>query len=106
MAEPAPRTVLRHLTRFLWVRVKVMLPHKLRYQAKGILRLSAARAKELIGAERRYCIRGAYKHRPEYSYFDDTQLTEEWQREVYQRAAKLMIDDNLKSVCDIGCGSG
>lgn len=79
---------------------------KLLYRAKGLLRLGVARTKEILGAESQYCIRGAYKHRAEYCYFDDTELTDEWQREVYQRTAKLMKDERLSSICDVGCGSG
>jgi SAM-dependent methyltransferase len=76
--------------------------HKLKMNAK----FGAARLKELLGAREEFCIRGAYKHRDKYVYFDDTSLKDEWQREVYIRAASLAKDEDLKTVYDIGCGSG
>lgn len=65
-----------------------------------------ARVKEAFGAAQHYGIRGAYRHRATTSYFDDTAFTDEWQREVYQRAADLMRDEGLTTVCDLGCGAG
>ena len=53
-----------------------------------------------------YFIRPDYTHRLETSYFDDTALEDEWQREVYLRAAQLMDEGNLSTVIDVGCGSG
>jgi len=53
-----------------------------------------------------YCIRSDYTHRSEPSYFDDTPFKDEWQKEVYLRAAELMKLERLKSVYDVGCGSG
>jgi hypothetical protein len=52
-----------------------------------------------------YGIRSDYTHRREISYFDDTTLEDEWQKEVYLRAAKLMAEDALSTLIDVGCGS-
>jgi hypothetical protein len=57
--------------------------------AKDMARHGIAYAKELAGAESKFCIRGAYRHRTEISYFDDTKLKDEYQREVYLRAADI-----------------
>ena len=59
----------------------------------------------LLGAPRRYGIRGAYVHREAGSYFDDTEMTDEYQREVYERAAELAKSGGLGTVYDVGCGS-
>ncbi len=58
------------------------------------------------GVPRRYCIVAGYRHRNEPEFFDDTQNTENWQREVYLYAQKLMTGHGLKRVYDVGCGSG
>jgi SAM-dependent methyltransferase len=73
---------------------------------RSIVIHSVARVREMMGAESRYCIRGAYKHRNEYCYFDDTPLTDEYQKEVYLRAADIAEKGDVKSVYDVGCGSG
>jgi len=75
-------------------------------RVKQLLRLGAAHLKEALGAEQKYCIRGAYQHRSAYTYNDDTGLTDEWQREVYQRASKIAFDEGLTTIGDVGCGSG
>ncbi len=59
-----------------------------------------------MGVPGRYGIRGAYAHRETVSYFDDTSLTDEYQREVYERAAELAKREGLRSIYDVGCGSG
>ncbi len=53
-----------------------------------------------------YHIAVGYRHRQETVYFDDTALTDEWQREVYLEAATLMARNQLSTVYDVGCGSG
>ena len=65
-----------------------------------------AHVKELMGAKSKFCIRGAYKHRTKTCYFDDTRLTDEYQKEVYLRAADLARREDVKTIYDIGCGSG
>ena len=65
-----------------------------------------AHAKEMLGAESKYCIRGGYQHRTKYSYFDDTALADEYQKEVYLRATEIARVEQVKAVYDVGCGSG
>jgi SAM-dependent methyltransferase len=48
---------------------------------------------------------------PEYScnpvcYFDDTEYTDEWQREVYDLARELAQKHGWRRILDVGCGSG
>src|SRR5262245_30406221 len=54
----------------------------------------------------RYCIKDGYKPRLSNRYFDDTPLTDEWQKEVYEKARELADLHGLSSVLDIGTGSG
>ena len=74
--------------------------------ARNVVIHSLARVKEVLGAESRYCIRGAYRHRSAYCYFDDTAFTDEYQKEVYVRAAEIAANEGVRSIYDIGCGSG
>lgn len=53
-----------------------------------------------------YCIPSWYNIRAGNAFFDDTALTDEWQREVYLYARDVMKTENLRMVCDLGCGSG
>jgi hypothetical protein len=59
----------------------------------------------VTGKAENYFIHEGYKHRTEASYFDDTENTDEWQREVYRFAREVFDDRHLSKVCDIGCGS-
>ena len=60
-----------------------------KHSLKNICRHGIAYAAELAGSEQKYCIRGAYKHRTEYCYFDDSEFKDEYQKEVYERARDL-----------------
>jgi SAM-dependent methyltransferase len=53
-----------------------------------------------------YCIKDGYTARSGYTHYDDTAMSDEYQLEVYLHAWGLMKKYNLKSVLDIGCGSG
>lgn len=53
-----------------------------------------------------YGITPAYNHRPNYTYLDKTESTDEWQKEVYEYARNFMLKNNYKRVVDFGCGSG
>ena len=46
-----------------------------------------------------------YKTNP-VAYFDDTELKDEWQNEVYLYAKDIVEQNNYKTVVDFGCGSG
>jgi len=54
----------------------------------------------------RYGIRFPYFARRAESFYDTTEKTDDWQLEVYLRAAALMREQGLRSVMDLGCGSG
>jgi GR25 family glycosyltransferase involved in LPS biosynthesis/2-polyprenyl-3-methyl-5-hydroxy-6-metoxy-1,4-benzoquinol methylase len=56
--------------------------------------------------EKNFSIISGYRHRQNTIYFDDTGLTDEWQREVYFAARDLMLHHSLSTVYDVGCGSG
>jgi glycosyltransferase involved in cell wall biosynthesis len=46
-----------------------------------------------------------YKTNPEI-YFDDTNLSDEWQNEIYAYAKQIVKKNNHKTILDFGCGSG
>lgn len=52
-----------------------------------------------------YCIKSSYRHRDGYKYFDDSNMKDEWQLEVYLHAQKMMGENQFKSIIDVGCGS-
>ncbi len=54
----------------------------------------------------RYCINPLYRGWKNYHHFDDSPFEDEWQLEVYLHALGLMKKHGLRSVVDIGCGSG
>lgn len=53
-----------------------------------------------------YCIKENYIARNEYIHYDDQQEEDKWQLEIYLHALGLMKKYNLKTVTDLGCGSG
>jgi len=53
-----------------------------------------------------YEIFSGYRHRCNIKYFNDLDNSDNWQLEVYKTAEKIMNENNLTSVYDIGCGSG
>jgi SAM-dependent methyltransferase len=59
-------------------------------------------------SEPRYGIKPGYRHRRRARFRDPTAqtATDEWQREVYVAAADLMRSEGLRTVYDVGCGSG
>jgi hypothetical protein len=52
-----------------------------------------------------YCIKEGYQHRLDNRYFDDTENTDKWQREVYTFARDTAVKNNFTKVMDIGTGS-
>jgi hypothetical protein len=58
-----------------------------------------------VGEAEHYYIHDGYRHRSESSYYDDTENTDMWQKEVYRFAREAFDQKRLTSVCDIGCGS-
>lgn len=59
-----------------------------------------------VGSRENYFIHDGYQHRGEYLYYDDRTNSEGWQDEVYRFAREVADEKGLKSVVDIGCGSG
>ena len=55
---------------------------------------------------RRFGISWPYRSRSEYHHHDDRDLTDEWQKEVYEHAANLARSSGYKNILDVGCGSG
>ena len=53
-----------------------------------------------------YYIKENYTARLDNKDFDDTKLTDEWQKEVYEYAKKTAEENNFKTILDIGTGSG
>jgi len=60
----------------------------------------------LIGSRTNYFIQDGYQHRSAPTYFDDTVSTDDSQDEVYRFAKEIADLHELRSVIDIGCGSG
>jgi hypothetical protein len=58
-----------------------------------------------VGRAENYFIHDGYQHRAEAIYFDDTENCDEWQDEVYKFAREVFDLRELKTVCDVGCGS-
>lgn len=53
-----------------------------------------------------YFIKESYVSRLENKYFDDTGNTDLWQKEVYEFAKQVAIENNFSKIIDIGTGSG
>ena len=53
-----------------------------------------------------FCLPKNYIERLDNEAFDDTSLTDEFQKEVYEYAAEVFDRENLSGVIDVGCGSG
>jgi SAM-dependent methyltransferase len=56
--------------------------------------------------DKNYCIKYGYQARTNVAAFDDTHNKDEWQKEVYLDAVRLMQENGWSSVIDVGCGSG
>ena len=55
---------------------------------------------------KRYCIKRFYRARRNNLHHDDRPFEDQWQLEIYLHALGWMKKHKLKSVVDIGCGSG
>jgi len=75
-----------------------MMVTAIKRTVKDVMLHGIAKANELMGAESKFCIRGAYKHRTEAIHFDDTGFADEYQKEVYVRAAELARTENVKTI--------
>ncbi len=88
---------MKRIVNAVWKRVQNVL-NKIGYQ----VRVTSDR----LFATSKYGIIKGYQHRKEYSYFDDSENTDNWQREVYEKAKEYLEKDGLSKVADFGCGSG
>lgn len=59
-----------------------------------------------VGQRHNYFIHDGYQHKLESRYYDDTGNSDGWQEEVYVFAREIADKYGLKTVADIGCGSG
>lgn len=67
----------------------------------------AYRLKRLTRPERgRYCIHPDYMVRETVPHYDDTPMKDEYQKEVYELARSLFDQHGMRTVLDMGCGSG
>ena len=69
-------------------------------------RTTAAADNPVPSSVSEYCIRKGYCHRPDNRIYDDTDLEDQWQREVYEWAVEEALDIDARTVFDIGCGAG
>jgi len=53
-----------------------------------------------------YCIKETYISRLDNKYFDDTENTDGWQKEVYKFAKEVAVKNKFTKIVDIGTGSG
>ena len=53
-----------------------------------------------------YFIKESYTPRLTNKYFDDTDNTDLWQKEVYWFAKKIAVTNGFQTIADIGTGSG
>lgn len=53
-----------------------------------------------------YHLPEGYQQRLDNDFFDDTPFTDEWQKEVYQLAREIANREHLRTILDLGCGSG
>lgn len=53
-----------------------------------------------------FFIKAGYHHAVHAEQLDARNSTDEWQKEVYDLAARLAKDNDCSSVLDVGCGSG
>lgn len=59
----------------------------------------------VVGSPQNFFIQDGYRHRTEVIHWDDTENKDEWQDEVYKFAREVFVQQNLKTVADVGCGS-
>jgi SAM-dependent methyltransferase len=82
----------------IWLRRAQLAPRFFGRTLFGALRAPFVPAK--------YEVRAGYFHRIDNEHFNDTANEDGWQREVYERARDLMCAHDLRTVLDVGCGSG
>jgi hypothetical protein len=63
-------------------------------------------APSATGVPSTFFIKQSYIHRKSYTHFNDTPLSDEYQDGVYRHARALADKMGIRTVFDIGCGSG
>ena len=58
-----------------------------------------------VSVSKDYCIYNGYTSRTEFTTCEQIGHTDQFQDEVYAAARKLCVENNYKTVLDIGCGS-
>lgn len=71
----------------------------------GVFRFWSGMLRSLYSPSR-YAIKRGYIHRGEVVLHDDLDRKDEYQKAVYETAARLMADQGWQHIMDIGCGSG
>lgn len=74
--------------------------------ARAMVHEVLCHVRAVSGHSSQYGILPGYQHRSKPGYFDDTAHKDEWQKEVYVFAAEVMRTEGLRTVYDVGCGSG
>ena len=61
--------------------------------------------KKNMKLDKNYCIRDDYQIRNYTKFLDTSTRTDEFQNDVYSFAKKIALNDDVKTVADVGCGS-
>ena len=56
--------------------------------------------------DEKYFINSAYVSRVDNEHYDDTNNTDEFQNDVYNKALDIVKKNDLITIADVGCGSG
>ena len=83
-----------------------MIVAKMVKAAEGLAALTKATLSKIGGDETLYEIAPGYSHRASGAYYDDTGNSDGWQKEVYEAAREIMRTNGLRTIYDVGCGSG
>jgi SAM-dependent methyltransferase len=82
-----------------------MTMENLRKVGEGLAASAKATIRKMSGHKSSYEIAPGYYHRAAGMYFDDTNSTDGWQKEVYEAARDIMRANKLCTIYDVGCGS-
>lgn len=76
-----------------------------RYRARYHIHEMRNQLSEHPSESPQFGIRAGYRHRYNNEFFDDTLMTEHWQKEVYDEVAGYAARIGARTVMDVGCGS-
>ena len=71
----------------------------------GALRFISGMGRMLF-SKSKYRIKPGYRHRATVEPYSDLGAKDEYQKEVYEKAAQLAKENEFTKIIDIGCGSG